>query len=301
MDVYTTGAGAAGEISLLASGSVRLTNQSDINAYSGFSETRARLGEAGHVRIETGTLSLTDSSYIHVSSGNLANAGSIEVVANRIHADNRVDADGAFDGVSVFSAGNSFANWLLLERDLSVTEEGRSGRILLDASEIILNHDSDIALNTNAGDGGSLTIRADRLSLLNGSDIFSATTGPGRGSDVDINVTGTFLIEGGQPNIQYGYTLSGGITTSSLTLDSLDRPSTAGAAGTIDILAGALIVGQDSQILSSSMSSEPSMSSAPAGPISISVGTLEVRDGGRSPRGRLRKGQPPRSSFKQAK
>ena len=274
LDAHTQGAGAAGEIRLLASVSVRLTNQSSINAYSGFSETLARLGEAGHVRIETGTLSLTDSSDIYVSSGNLANAGSIEVFANRIHADNRVDAAGAFDGRSVFSAGNIFADWLLLERDLSVTEEGRSGRILLDASEIILNHDSDIALNTYAGDGGSLTIQADRLSLLNGSDIFNATTGPGRGSDVDINVTGTFLIEGGQPNIQYGYTLSGGITTSPVTLEILDRPPAMGAAGKIDIAADTLIVGQDSQILSDSMSN------APAGPISISVGTLEVRDGG---------------------
>jgi filamentous hemagglutinin family protein len=271
LSVSTYGSGQAGEIRLLAPDRVTLTEQSTIDAFSGIPETGRRLGDAGRIRIETGLLSMLDSS-INVLSGNLARAGSIEVVAKRIHVDNTIAEDGTFEGKTPFDASNNAAASQVVGGDLNVTDDGLSGRVSLDASEIVLDHDSDIAISTDAGNGGSVTVRADTLRLLNGSDILAATTGPGRGGDVDVHVSGTFLIEGGQP--VGTTTLSGGITTSPLILDLADRPLETGPAGTITITADRLTVGRDAQIQSISFSN------APAGPISLDVGDLEVSDGG---------------------
>ena len=122
---------------------------------------------------------------------------------------------------------------------------------------------------TCAGDGGAVVIRADELDLLNGADIFTAPFGPGRGGSVQIDVTGTLLIEG--ITSQNIYEPTTGITTSPT--DMLSKQT--GPAGEIAINAGNLAIGQNGIISSSSYSD------APASPITLDVGSLELKNGGK--------------------
>lgn len=262
LDVSTSNIGEAGAIRIEARDSVVLANNSDIKAFSGAQSTDSRLGNAGNVSINTGSLSIADSS-IDVFSFSRANAGSIKVIADEVHVDNTKDGT-----ITAFNASNFGGSSLAPGSELIAAEEGRSGTILLDASKITFDHGANISITTDAGDGGAVIIRADELSLLNGASILGITAGPGRGGDVRIDVTGTFLIEGGRP--QNGITSTGGITTSPVVLEV---PRT-GPAGAISIAAGTLIVGQHGEILSDSFSN------ASAGAITLDVGTLEVRDGG---------------------
>ncbi|WPL17927.1 hypothetical protein Thiowin_02970 [Thiorhodovibrio winogradskyi] len=270
MSARTDGIGTAGDVRLFASDAIYLANGSAISALSSYSAEYPRLGEAGHIHIETDTLSLLDSS-IDVPSGNLAKAGVIEVIANRIHADSTIDASGFFHGLTVFDTNNVAASFGPVG-PIDLTADGQSGDILLTASDIVFDHGAKAAINTNAGDGGSLHIRADTLALLNGSQFQATTSGRGQGGTIDLEVGGTFIIEGGQPT--EGFTLSGGILTSSAALNLPGRPSKTGSAGPITISADTLIIGQDSRI------SSESISNGSSGPISITVGTLEARNGG---------------------
>ena len=262
LSAITGNTGKAGEIRLEASDSVFLSDNSEIQAYSGTLSTDSRLGDAGKVIIKTGSLSMLDSC-IDVFSLSLANAGTIQVIADEIHVDNTTDGT-----ITALNASNFGGGVLTPDSEFDAAEEGRSGIIDLTASGIIFDHGADISIITNAGDGGSIVIRADELSLLNGSSVLSPTSGLGHGGDVQIDVTGSLLIKGGSP--QNGFTLSGGITTSPTVLYF---PET-GPAGTISISAETLVVGQDSEILSASFSN------ASAGPITLNVGTLEIKDGG---------------------
>ncbi|MBU4264330.1 MAG: filamentous hemagglutinin N-terminal domain-containing protein [Proteobacteria bacterium] len=267
LDVTTTGRGKAGEIRLEARDSVILKNDSKISAWSGASLSDSLLcGDAGTVSITTSSLSMLDSS-IDVFSDNCANAGRIEVHADRINVDTTTGNSAGFD------ASNTWGLFLVPGAELVPAKEGRSGTIVLIASEIVLDHGADISINTDAGDGGSVIIdEANEFSLLNGANILTNTSGPGRGGDVQVNVTGTFLIEGGSEH--QGYTSTGGISTSPITLDELAFSSATGPAGPISIAAGTLIVGEYGGIVSNSYSN------AEAGPITLNVGTLELRDGG---------------------
>lgn len=259
----TTGnTGKAGEIRLEARDSVFLSDNSEIQAYSGTLFTDSQLGDAGKVIIKTGSLSMLDSC-IDVFSFSLANAGTIQVIADEIHVDNTTDGI-----ITALNASNFGERFLTPGSEFDAAEEGRSGIIDLTASGIIFDHGVNISIITNAGDGGSIVIRADELSLLNGSSVFSPNSGLGHGGDVQIDVTGSLLIKGGSP--QNGFTLSGGITTSPTFLYF----SETGPAGTISISAETLVVGQDSEILSASFSN------ASAGPITLNVGTLEIKAGG---------------------
>jgi filamentous hemagglutinin family protein len=260
--VDTSSLGNAGVISIDAAGPITIGGSglfadSDIDG----PPADSRLGDAGSVSINAGSLSMVDST-ITVKSDNRANAGTIQVMANEIHVDSTEDGSITFNASNIAS--------LTPGSRLVVAEEGRSGSILLDASKIVFDHDAAVSIYTNAGDGGSVIIRADELSLLNGSQVSAAATGPGRPGDVKIDVTGTFLIEGGSPRLG----LHGGIITSPGILDIPGTPIETGPTGAITIAAETLIVGQDGHILSDSFSN------APAGPITLNVGTLVVREGG---------------------
>lgn len=115
-------------------------------------------------------------------------------------------------------------------------------------------------------------MRADELSLLNGATVLAMNAGLGRGGEVQVDVSGSFLIEGNSPLNDSDP--SGGISTSAVVLGLPGSPSETGPAGAITIAAEALVVGQFGRVISDSFSN------APAGPITLNVGTLAVKEGG---------------------
>jgi filamentous hemagglutinin family protein len=261
LDANTYNFGKAGDIHLVANDAVLMTENSQINAYSYEPPNDLRFGDAGNVSIDTGFLSMLDSC-INVSSYGRANAGTIEVIADDIHVDNTTG-----DIITSFDAHNTGYDILTENSTLDTEEEGRTGSITLEAANITFDHGANMSIVTNVGDGGFIDIRADELNLLNGSKLSADSWGPGHGGDVHIDVSGTFLIQGGlSSNVS---TYKGGICTQTFEV----FPAT-GPAGDITITAGNLVVGQDSLIKSSSASNVTS------GKITLNLGTLVVKDGG---------------------
>ncbi len=264
----TESKGGSGSIDIESAGSVEIID-SGINSLSyEYDYTGIKLGNAGRISIKAEMLTMLDSS-IDVSSHSWGNAGSIEVVADKI--DVRNDGAGTVD----FNASNFSQSNLGSGSELVLGEEGRSGTVELTAREIIFDNDADISIYTSAGDGGSITVRAEDLSLLNGSDFLASTLGPGKGGDVDIRVSGNMLVEGKDCS-----GMGSSIRTGPFPLDGMQtgendpNVTETGPSGNIEIAAESLVVGQDGEITSGSFSDVPS------GRIFLDVGSLEVRDGG---------------------
>jgi hypothetical protein len=198
-----------------------------------------------------------------------ANGGlnAYEVTAKSIDVDNSVRENGFFQGGNSFDANNVYGNFAPTITNFSAATQARSGTIRLQAADITFDHGADVSIFTNAGDAGFVSIEAERLQLLHGSDILTVTSGPGKGGNVHIQVAETFLIEDGAPVDE---TMAESLNSSINTTSKLGS----GAAGNITVEANQLIVGHLGRIQSETFSDSS------AGIIDLRVDTLEVRDGG---------------------
>lgn len=264
LNTSTFASGVAGSVEIRADGAVTLTGGGNIDAYSLDRYDAGKLGEAGRIDIEADSFTLVDSS-LDVTSNTAANAGVIDITT---HGDIHLDTTETIDFRAGFRAGNTA--WLPSFDPAIVAKEGRSGNIRLTAANIVLDHDSLIDIGTGRGNGGTVTLAAESLSLLNGASINAYASGPGKGGDIAISLTGTLTIGGKDAE---GIT-SAGISTASIDLDDESTETQLGAAGAIDIEAKMVSIGYGGQIQSESFSN------APAGDIELRVGSLEVLNGG---------------------
>ncbi|MFP4245573.1 MAG: filamentous hemagglutinin N-terminal domain-containing protein [Halochromatium sp.] len=260
IDATTSSEHAAGDLSIDVGGSFDLSSGSmlDVSTTEG--------GNAGRIDIEADSLTLVDSN-LWVASFSAANAGVIDI---KTRGDIHLETTGAIDTRAGLRAGN----WTLLPSSpfdpSRVADEGRSGEIRLTAANIGLDHDSLIDISTGRGNGGTLDLAADSLSLLNGASINAFTMGPGKGGEIRLSLNDRLTIEG-KDALGIG---SAGISTSSIELNLDPTETPLGASGAIDIDAAKVNIGDGGQILSGSFSS------AASGDIDLRVGSLEVLDGG---------------------
>lgn len=267
LDSSTYASGVAGGTEIRVGGAITLAGGASINAYSLDRRDAGRLGDAGRIDIEANSLNLVDSS-LDVTSNTAANAGVIDITTR---ADAGLDSTGTIGSSRAgLRAGNTAPFSSPPFDPALVADQGRSGDIRLAARNIVLDHDSFIDISTARGNGGTVTVAAESLSLLNSASIDAFARGPGKGGDVRIALTGTLAIAGKDAE---GLT-SAGITTSSLELGPHSPATHLGAAGAIDIEAQIARIGYGGQILSESFSS------APSGDIGLRVGSLEVLGGG---------------------
>jgi len=189
----TTGLGRAGAIGLTAGGVVALTNGSNLYADSGakFAAGKyvdTKLGDAGRITIDAGSVTLLDSSLV-VSSANRANAGVIDVTAT---GDIRIDSTtGVAQGLL---AGNTRPLTAVPLDPTRLALEGRSGTVRLTANDITLANKAMIDIGTTAGDGGSVGIKARTLSLLDGASIRAVTSAAGAAGGIRAQATGNILM-----------------------------------------------------------------------------------------------------------
>lgn len=260
IDATTWSEHAAGDLSIDVGGAFDMSSGSRLDASTTGS------GKAGRIGIEADSLTLVDSS-LWVASFSAANAGVIDI---KTRSDIHLDTTGTIDARAGLRAENTVLFSSLPFDPAHVANEGRSGEIRLTAANIVLDHDSLIDISTGRGNGGTLVLAADSLSLLNGASINAFTRGSGKGGEIKLSLNDRLTIEGKDAQ-GVG---SAGISTSSIELN-LDPAETAlGASGAIDIEAPMVKIGDGGQILSGSFSS------AAAGDIELRVGSLEVLDGG---------------------
>lgn len=164
----TVGTGNSGDLTIRASESVTVENETFISA-----RTRGA-GSAGNLNVFTNDLRVLDRSAFGVSSGR---------------------------GGSEFPAGSLFidANSIFLDNQASLNAEtasGSEGNISLKSQNIIFRRNSKITTNaTGTATGSNINIDTDVLAILENSEIVAQAV-EGRGGNINITTQGLFQSPG---------------------------------------------------------------------------------------------------------
>ncbi|MGG6268888.1 filamentous hemagglutinin N-terminal domain-containing protein [Leptolyngbya sp. AN03gr2] len=242
----TTGQGNAGNIMVKAVEGIVL----DRDAAIGSLVDDNAIGNGGEIRIETGTLSITNAAQLDTSTFGNGNAGNVIV-----NARGTVSFTGAQDifssGILSTSEKNSTGNagniqinaGSLILADSAIlstitTTSGNAGNIAIKTdNQVTLNQGAEISsfASTGAsGNGGNIQIEAERLTLSNGSGLRAFTAGKGDAGDVIIKTRGDVILSGFRVD-------EDGIERSSFINNRVTRTGN-GNAGDIQILGNSLIL-----------------------------------------------------------
>ena len=181
--------------------------------------TSVKNGDAGNIQINTGSLFLTDGSFINAvgfseeSSNEIANAGNILINAN-----DSIKIDGENSGLATFllRGKGKGGDIQITTGSLSVTNgsslstttngQGNAANIRINASDNVTFDQKSSAFASvyeNAiGDGGDIKITAGSLSFNNDSFLTTSTFGKGDAGNVIINSSTFEAVNGGQINTQ---------------------------------------------------------------------------------------------------
>ncbi len=186
------------------------------------------IGKGGDIRITTGDLSLTNGAQLNATTYGKGDGGSVIIDARK-----SVSLDGVFDGTlpsavfgGVGEGGEGKGGGIHITTDeLSVTNGaqlqastggiGDAGNMIIDARKSVsfdgvivgkfytFNSYAASRVYDNAqGKGGNIHITTGEISLTNGAQVFSDTSGKGDAGNIQINaknsvsVSGTSLISG---------------------------------------------------------------------------------------------------------
>jgi len=166
----TFGASNAGNVIVRVSDAIELfdpTNQGKLLATGLFAATSQQSsGEGGDIDIITGEMTIREEATVTVSAEGTGKAGNIIIEAQNLTLD-----EGSINATSFNADGGNIT--LKINDILSLSNEstisataglatavGNGGNLLIDASFLIAEDNSDITANAFAGDGGNITLIA---------------------------------------------------------------------------------------------------------------------------------------------
>ncbi len=185
--------------------------------------TAINSGSSGNVLVETAKLRLINGGRINSTANFLGKAGDI-----MINSEDSIDVKGKFLGLDNSNTNRSqiissaekndtalknFFNIpdtiqaesgsiIIKTNNLNIQDQGLlnvindgtgdAGNIEINASNIYLNNQGEIAASTKEGNGGNIIIDSDRIQLDNGN-ISASAGGDGNGGNVDITADTSFL------------------------------------------------------------------------------------------------------------
>ena len=221
----TESSGAAGSANVQAR-DVVLSDGAEISG------STFRTGQGGTVTVmATETLTLRNSVVFANSTGpkdGAGNAGAIVVRARHIAL-----SDGAQIGSGTF--GPSQGGTITIEATETLTLRG--------GNPLQPEFSTGVFVRTaGAGNAGTVTVQARDMVLSDGGQIVVDTLSTGQGGTAQITVAGTLTMTGTGPD---------GTFASGIFASSLGRNTSAGAAGTIDIVARNVLLSDGAQIITS--------------------------------------------------
>ena len=167
----TEGAGRAGAVDVAVSRELRMGGNTTIAANTILPHASGRGGRGGNVRVRAGELALLHGASIASSTASDGHGGNVTVAAKtlRIESGARIEANTTGSG-----SGGNIAG--------VATHAALNGKSASRGTGIFANNDSPDRQTL----GGSIAVRADTLTIRDGSLITSRITGPGRAGDVTI-------------------------------------------------------------------------------------------------------------------
>ncbi|MFH7243971.1 MAG: filamentous hemagglutinin N-terminal domain-containing protein [Spirulina sp.] len=286
----TFGRGNAGNVEIEARGTVVFdgTSADDQFVTAALSNVGSEAtGAGGDVVIRTGSLEVTNGAQLVASTFGTGNAGNVNITAQDWVIFDGVSADGRF-GSAAFStveAGGigTGGNVILRTGSLAVTNggqllastrgNGNAGNVEIEARDAVVfeGRSANGQLASAAfssveagaiGDGGNVVVRTGSLDILNGAALTTNTLGDGDAGNVDILARDQVNLQGtsrqGNP--------SGIFTNNTVT--------STGRSNNIQITAPVLTVQDGAVMLASTSNGQP------GGNITLTLGSLEVLNGG---------------------
>ncbi|MBP5973001.1 filamentous hemagglutinin N-terminal domain-containing protein [Brasilonema sp. CT11] len=192
-------------------------------------------GNAGNIRISTGSLSMTNGAGISANIYGQGNTGDILIDArDRVSLDKDVRILNGVQNNAIGTGGKIRFN----TRSLSIADsaaiitftfgQGNVGDILINAREqVSLNTNASIQTFVERGNGGNIVIDTGLLSIVGGAELRTTTFGQGKGGNITIDARDHVSFEGRSSGafsqVASGATGQGGniaIATGSLLLDN---------------------------------------------------------------------------------
>ncbi|MGD1808507.1 filamentous hemagglutinin N-terminal domain-containing protein, partial [Dapis sp. BLCC M126] len=320
ISVFTFGKGDAGNVEIHATDTIVFDGGNSGTLTGIFSQVNPGAeGNAGDVTITTRSLELKNIAQISTSTSGKGNAGSVEIHATDtivFDGENSGTLTGIFSQVNPGAEGNA-GDVTITTRSLelkniaqistSTSGKGNAGSVEIHATDTIVFDGGESKVfngvtsqvNSGAeGNGGDITITTGSLELKNGARIDSSTSGKEDAGSVKIHATDTVVFDNGDlgffvgifSEVNQGAEGKGGditITTGSLELKNGASISAKilgkGDAGSVEINATDTIVfdNGDSVTLTGVTSSVNSGAEGNAGDITITTGSLELKNGAR--------------------
>ena len=227
----TFGEGEGGNISLSAHQTIDMKGQSSAGAPSAILSTShgkmLEAGNAGNVKINAESISLSDGARISSSTVGQGNAGTIEIETKEASF---------LDGSNVSSSTSDFGN---------------GGNVILNVAGLLQasgNHQGISAgafsnsggAMPGAGDAGTVEITAGSMILMDGAAITTSTVGTGAGGRISLSVNELLQVSGSDQQGKAALIVS--ISTGNM--------DDAGDAGEVKIIAGELLLLNSAQISS---------------------------------------------------
>jgi len=229
----TAGNGNGGNININARDTVKFDGVGSNNISSGAYTTveSTGVGDAGNIKLTTGSLSLSSGGLINASTFGQGNAGDIDINARDAITANGTGSDGFSSGV--FSV-------------VGQTAVGNGGDILINGKNTAIKDGGQISVSSaGKGDAGDISITGGSLTLNNGT--ISAQTASSQGGNMNLQLADFLLLRrGSQISTTAGIAQAGGdggnITINtpfivSLLLENNDITANAfsGKGGNVDI------------------------------------------------------------------
>ncbi|MBD2110336.1 MULTISPECIES: filamentous hemagglutinin N-terminal domain-containing protein [Cyanophyceae] len=217
LTAVTSGNGNGGNILLNIQEETALDNETLVST-AVYTDAR---GDAGNIQVNTGTLTATNFGAFESDTDGFGNAGNITLnvrgdaqFSGAIIADNRIRSSGASSSVNrngVGDAGtirltaNSVSLTDLAALQTSTFGQGDGGDIVVEAAGRVFLDDARLVAivgdgtgrsRIGNGDGGTIRIQAQDLSLVNGAQLQTSTFGNGDAGNIEIDAANTVSLEG---------------------------------------------------------------------------------------------------------
>jgi len=241
--LVTFGSASAGNLSLEATESVLIEDATDNQGRTGlFNQVAVGLDEDGNDILSSG------------------NAGSITVIT-----DSLIARGGGKIENNTFAAGNA-GNTVIMASDVVLDGSSPDGAF---ASAI----SAEVSSEEATGNGGTLTIQSESLTVLNGAQISTAALGEGRGGILDITASEAIVLN--------GILAEGNLASNSSGIFASAEAGSSNSGGTLNVSTDTLVVEEGAKI------SADNFGSGEGSTATINARRVLIQSGGRVGSGSL--------------
>ncbi|WP_288130779.1 filamentous hemagglutinin N-terminal domain-containing protein [Accumulibacter sp.] len=253
--------GKAGRVEVAASGNIEILNQGLITS------STASSGNAGSVKVSTGSLTIEGAGIASGAFGTTGKAGSVEILARdhiAIHSGGIITSSTTSSGdagsVKVITGSLSIDGLGANISSAAFGTTGKAGSVeILASGDIGIRNDGYITSSTSSsGKAGSVEVAAaGKIEILNGGQVYSSTYASGDAGSVKVGA-GEITIDG------QGSANSTGISSGA-------SSSSTGKGGSVNVLATGKI-----ELLNAGSIDSSTLSSGDAGLVRISANSLTI-------------------------